>query len=369
MYTRAYKGSDQVSVLGLGCMRLPRLNSEAQEIDYVKAQEIVDYAFASGINYFDTAYKYHDGGSEVFLGSALMKYDRSSFYLATKMPIWEADSPDAMRRIFYHQLERLQTDYFDFYLFHALNQDNFRKCVDFGLYEFLSEKKREGVIRNLGFSFHDSPQVLEQIVDAYEWDFAQIQLNYLDWDMQNAKRQYEILTDHHLPVIVMEPVRGGVLANPCEAANALFREARPDQSIASWAIRYAASLPNVMTVLSGMSTMEQIEDNVRTMTNFEPLTEADYEVIDRAVDAYRKKDTIPCTGCRYCMDCPSGVEIPTVFSLYNQYALNQNKEVFDEIDATARAEQCIACGQCMEHCPQSIPIPEKMAMIAELIQS
>ena len=187
--------------------------------------------------------------------------------------------------------------------------------------------------------------------------------------MQNAKRQYEILTDHRLPVIVMEPVRGGVLANPCEAANALFQEARPGQSIASWAIRFAASLPNVMTVLSGMSTMEQIEDNVRTMTDFEPLTEADYEVIDRAVDAYRKKDTIPCTGCRYCMDCPSGVEIPAVFSLYNQYALNKNRDVFNEMDESARAEQCIACGQCMEHCPQSIPIPEKMAMIAELIRS
>lgn len=144
MYTRTYKDRDQISVLGLGCMRLPRLDPETQEIDYAKAQEIVDFAFASGINYFDTAYKYHDGGSEVFLGRALKKYDRSSFYLATKMPIWEADSPDAMRRIFYHQLERLQTDYFDFYLFHALNQDNFRKCVEFGLYEFLSEKKREG---------------------------------------------------------------------------------------------------------------------------------------------------------------------------------------------------------------------------------
>ena len=232
--------------------------------------------------------------------------------------------------------------------------------------------KAEGKIRYLGFSFHDKPEVLAHICDTYQWDFAQIQLNYLDWEMQDAKRQYEILTEHGIPVIVMEPVRGGVLANPCEASNEVLKAARPDMSIASWAIRYAASLPNVLTVLSGMSNREQVEDNVATMTDFEPLTEADYKVIDEAVDLYKKKDTVPCTGCRYCMDCPFGVDIPKMFSIYNRYAVQKDEEDYwEEYSAqpeSERADQCQACGACMEQCPQHIRIPDKMAMIRELTE-
>ncbi|SDN89892.1 aldo/keto reductase [Acetanaerobacterium elongatum] len=370
MQMNRFKGTE-VSALGLGCMRLPKVTPEKEDIDYTRAQQIVDYAYEHGINYFDTAHMYHGGMSEEFVGHALKKYNRSSYFLATKMPVWMADTPAGVERIFNLQLSRLQTDYFDFYLIHALNKSVFQRCKELGAYEFLARKKQEGAIRFLGFSFHDVPDQLEIICNEYEWDFAQIQLNYLDWEMQDAKRQYEILERHGLPCIVMEPVRGGLLASPCEASNRIFKEARPEQSVASWAIRYAASLPNVLTVLSGMSNLEQIRDNVSTMEHFEPLTEQDYSVISRAVAAYKAHSTIPCTGCRYCMDCPNGVDIPKMFSLYNHYAISRDADgyrtAYAALPEAERAESCIACGICAQHCPQAISIPEKLAQIRETV--
>ena len=373
MEMRQYRDTDvKVSLLGMGCMRLPKVDPEKEDIDYEKAQEIIDYAYANGVNYFDTAYGYHGGQSEVFVGHALKKYPRDSFFLASKMPIWCVKEKGDVERIFNEQLQRCQTDYFDFYLFHSQNAANFQKCQEFGVYEFLSQMKAEGKIRRLGFSFHDTPEVLRHICDTYPWDFAQIQLNYLDWEMQDAKTQYQILNDREIPVIVMEPVRGGVLASPCEAADILFREERPDKSVASWAIRFAASLPGVLTVLSGMSNMEQVRDNVDTMTRFESLTDREREVIDEALEAYRKKDTVPCTGCRYCMDCPFGVDIPKMFSLYNHYVLDRDGEDYLEAYETQpesqRADQCQACGACIEKCPQHIRIPDQMATIRETVE-
>ncbi len=371
MFTRNYKDTDlSISVLGFGCMRLPKINPDKEDIDYDKAQEMIDYALAHGINYIDTAFPYHAKTSEDFVGHALKKYDRASYQLATKMPIWEVNTKEDVDRIFNLQLKKLQTNYFDFYLMHALSTENFEKSQQFGVYEYLLQKKKEGAIRHLGFSFHDKPEVLEKICSTYEWDFAQIQVNYLDWEMQDAKQQYEILERHHIPAIIMEPVRGGTLASPCEAANEMFKAARPDESIASWAIRYAATLPNVITVLSGMSTMEQMKDNIDTMTNFEPLTEQDYAVIEKAVEAYKTKDTVPCTACRYCMDCSYGVDIPKMFKLYNAYAVDKDEEAFKTAylatPESERATSCIACGTCMTHCPQAIQIPDKMEMIREL---
>lgn len=373
MEMRQYRDTDvKVSLLGMGCMRLPKVDPEKEDIDYEKAQEIIDYAYANGVNYFDTAYGYHGGQSELFVGHALKKYPRDSFFLASKMPIWCVKEKGDVERIFNEQLQRCQTDYFDFYLFHSQNAANFQKCQEFGVYEFLSQMKAEGKIRRLGFSFHDTPEVLRHICDTYPWDFAQIQLNYLDWEMQDAKTQYQILNDREIPVIVMEPVRGGALASPCEAADILFREERPDKSVASWAIRFAASLPGVLTVLSGMSNMEQVRDNVDTMTRFEPLTDREREVIDEALEAYRKKDTVPCTGCRYCMDCPFGVDIPKMFSLYNHYVLDRDGEdyleAYEAQPESERADQCQACGACMEKCPQHIRIPDQMVTIRETVE-
>lgn len=369
MEYRSFKnGLHSISLLGLGTMRLPKIEGQGEKIDFEKAQEIVDYAYSHGINYFDTAFPYHGGESESFIGPALSKYPRDSYFLATKMPLWEVKDASDFERIFNIQLERTGSGYFDFYLMHAMNRANFEKAVKLDLYGFMKKKQAEGLIRFIGFSFHDTPDVLAEMTDKYEWDFAQIQFNYLDYELQDAKRQYEILAEKHIPIIVMEPVRGGTLASPCEKSNEIFKEARPDKSIASWAIRYAASFPDILTVLSGMSNMEQIEDNVATMTDFEYIGESDAETIALALDAYKKKDVIPCTGCRYCMDCPMGVDIPGVFKIYNTfYAVEQDIKSFTEhyesLPSEAHAASCVSCGKCMTHCPQFIKIPEKMALI------
>ena len=371
MLKREYKNTgDMISVLGLGCMRFPKVEG-SEMIDREKAQQVVDLAYARGVNYFDTAYRYHEGDSEPFIGEALKKYPRESFHLATKMPMWMVKSPEDAPRIFEDQLRRCQVEYFDFYLCHAMGAASFETMKANGVYEYLKKEKEAGRIRRLGFSFHDSPAVLRQILDYGEWDFTQIQLNYLDWELQDAKGQYELLTERGIPVVVMEPVRGGALASLCDEADAVFKAARPDKSVASWAVRYVASLPNVMTVLSGMSTLQQVEDNTATMIDFEPLTDSDRKVIEEALEAYRKNKTIPCTGCRYCMDCPFGVDIPGVFKAYNTFAIGRNKgQLRAQIEALGEGhgpEMCQACGKCMKLCPQHIQIPDRMKEIAALL--
>ena len=359
----------QISLLGLGCMRFPQ--TADKKIDMEKAGEIVDYAYSHGVNYFDTAYVYNGGESEEVIGKLLQKYDRSSYYLADKMPMWQIEKSGDLEEIFNTSLRRLQTDYIDFYLIHALDEEKFEKSLRLGVYDFICKKKAEGKVRHIGFSFHDSPKVLRRILDAYPVEFAQIQLNYLDWELQDAKAQYEMIAQQGIPCVIMEPVRGGALADLGETANGILKQARPDRSIASWAIRYASALPNVLTVLSGMSTLGQVEDNVQTLSQAEPLSPTETQALAQATDAYRKKDTVPCTGCRYCMDCPSGVDIPLMFHLYNDYAFHQDRNAFLEGYDKAgdrQAANCISCGVCAEHCPQSISIPEKMEMIRELVQ-
>lgn len=369
MYTREYKNTGKhISILGLGCMRLPKIDPEKPDIDEAKAMEMVDYAYRHGINYFDTAWPYHGGTSEEFVGRALKRYDRSTFFLATKMPVWLVENEADAERIFHEQLAHLQTDYFDFYLLHATNRERMEAWKKTGVYDFCRRMKEEGKIRNLGFSFHDTPDVLEEIVDNFEFDFAQIQFNYLDFDFQNAKAQYEILTAHHLPVIVMEPVRGGALADLSEDSNAIFRKANPDVSVASWALRYAMSPENMMVVLSGMSNMEQLKDNISTAENFRPLDESEYAVVADALDAYKKAKTVPCTACRYCQPCPAGVEIPRIFTAWNRYKIGRSwgafQEAYEAIPEEGRAHNCVSCGACMEQCPQHIRIPELMSEIA-----
>ncbi len=350
-----------ISLLGYGCMRLPKLQEDKPDIDKEQAWSLIDYAYSHGVNYFDTAYPYHGGMSEAFIGEALKKYPRESFNLATKMPPWELKTDKDIDRIFEEQLKKCQVSYFDFYLIHSLGVENFKKAEELKVYESLSRKKAEGKIRYLGFSFHDTPKLLETIVHAHEWDFAQIQLNYLDWELQDAKGQYEILTSNGIPVIVMEPVRGGALATLCDRSKEILSKAKPESSVASWAVRYAASLPNVLTVLSGMTDMAQVQDNVGTLATFKPLDEAERKSLNQALEYYKESRTVPCTGCRYCMPCPSGVDIPRIFSIYNQYCVSKDKDAFatayQDMGTEKQAYHCISCKKCMQHCPQSIRIP------------
>lgn len=383
------KTGRKVSLLGYGCMRLPRLYAEKQDIDGEAAQKLIDYAYAHGVNYFDTAYPYHEGMSETFVGRALQKYPRESFFLADKMPGWLIKTPEDGPRIFEEQLKKCRVDYFDFYLCHSIEKaESFRKTYEeTGILEYLQKQKENGRIRHLGFSFHGLPDQLELLADRHPWDFVQLQLNYYDWDFQDAKRQYRILEERGIPCIVMEPVRGGSLNTLCPESLRILKAAEPECSVASWAIRFAASLPNVLTVLSGMSAMEQVEDNVKTMTDFRPLRREDYATLRRAVQEYGKAGTIPCTGCRYCMDCPAGVDIPKVFRVYNECASEKHLPVslgsasaeaenaaafsaaYRAIPPENRADHCVNCKKCMQHCPQKIQIPDRMADIARMAAS
>lgn len=363
----------EISRLGLGNMRLPcktPIKREANPlIDYNKAQELVDMAYENGVNYFDTAYMYHAGKSEKFIGQALKKYPRESYYLADKLPIWMCKKPDDMQKIFDKQLQRTGIDCFDFYLLHSLDKGNFEKCEKYGAYDFLLEKQKQGLIKNIGFSFHGTIDDLKTIVAAHHWDFAQIQMNYLDWKNQDAKTQYEILTEAGIPVIVMEPVRGGKLADVPKRVEELFKNNAPDKSIASWAIRFCATHDNVLTILSGMNAKEQMLDNLQSLTDFVPMTDVELKICQNAASIINESEIIPCTGCDYCADCPKSVKISTIFDVYNkfktgEYTDDQAKEKYAQIDVNHT--QCVACGKCKEHCPQSIDIPK---MLSETISS
>ena len=332
---RRYKNSAlTVPLLGFGCMRLPQVSPDNPKIDYATAKKMIDRAMKAGCNYFDTAYMYHGGESERCLGELLKPYSRDSYYLTDKMPVWFARNSGNIEKIFNEQLARCKTGYFDFYMLHALDTANWSLAQKYKAYEFLARMKKEGKIRKLGFSFHDTPEVLQKIVNAYEWDFAQIQLNYLDWELYRSREQYEILTKAGIPVIVMEPLRGG----------------------------------NVLCVLSGMSLPEHMEDNIKTFSPLKPLTDNERKTLDQALTAYRKRLAVPCTACRYCMPCPVGVEIPKIFGLYNQYKISGNKWLFSNnynaIPEDSRASACVNCGKCMKHCPQKIQIPAELKKIA-----
>ena len=368
METRALrKNGEKFSLLGFGCMRLPLLEG-SQEIDVPRATEMVDYALSQGVNYFDTAYMYHEGKSEAFIGGALARHPRDSFKIATKLPPWMVESEADIDRIFDEQLARCKVSYFDNYLIHNVSRSKLDRIRKFNIIAKLNEKKRQGLIGSLGFSFHDGPSTLEVMVKENDWDFAQIQLNYLDWEVQEAKELYRILSDNNLQAIIMEPVRGGALATLSESAVDILKKADPTASVPSWAIRFAASLPDVLTVLSGMSDMEQLKDNVSTMKRFSPITPAEQETIDLALDAYRRSGAVPCTACGYCMDCPSGVDIPKVFAIYNGYRTTQVANTFllhlGVLGEEKQPKNCIGCGECLPKCPQQLNIPDLMENVA-----
>ena len=361
-------------------MRLPKVSEKSLAIDYEVSSKLLDHAMANGVNYYDTAYTYN--GSEEFAGHALSKYPRDSYCLATKCPPWMVKNTGDFERIFTESLERCKTDYFDFYLLHNLAQESkraarndefFEKFEKIDVYGMLKQKKAEGKIRRLGFSFHGTLALLRKLVDKYEWDFAQIQLNYIDWTATAAKEQYEILIERKIPVIIMEPLRGGTLAGLNEASAGMLKQARPDASLASWGMRFAASLPNVITVLSGMNTMEQLTDNIATMEGFQPVTDGEKELLYKAAAVYNQSAAIACTGCRYCAPCPHGVDIPRIFSIYNHYRIVNFRIPFDNgystLDEREKASNCVKCGECVEKCPQHLSIPGYMREIDDFAKA
>ncbi|MDE5823367.1 MAG: aldo/keto reductase, partial [Lachnospiraceae bacterium] len=337
----------RTSLLGFGCMRFPA-NADGS-INEEEALAMIDQAYQSGVTYYDTAYPYHDGKSEVVTGKALARYPRDSYYLATKLPIWAVETIADVERIFQEQLERLQKDYVDFYLMHALNGERWKFVKELDILGYCEKLRADGKIKYLGFSFHDDYEAFEEIITSYKWDFCQIQLNYMDKDTQATLKGVELAGKLGIPMVIMEPVKGGSLAKlPSEGIDELFKKVRPQASTSSWALRYVGSFDNVKVVLSGMSTMEQVEDNLSTFTNFEPLSDAEREIIEKVADALRGRVQNGCTGCRYCMPCPAGVDIPRCFGIWNQYHIYENVNDTKRnwtiwMEDSKKASNCVKC--------------------------
>lgn len=361
--------------LGFGLMRLPM---DGSEIDLEQTKSMVDLFMEKGFTYFDTAYPYINGKSEKMVKTAITsRYARETFQLASKMPVWLCKKPEDFQPLFDEQLEKTGAQYFDFYLLHALDRQRMVLMDDIGGWDFLKETKEKGLIKHIGFSFHDTADILDQILTAHpEAEFVQLQINYVDWedDKVQSRLCYEVAMKHDVPVIIMEPVKGGNLAGMTPTIQDMFKKVQPDMSIASWAIRYAASKEKVITILSGMSTFEQLEDNISYMTDFKPLSSDEIGVIDAVVQEVSKVETIPCTDCKYCVeDCPQNINIPGILAMYNTYKtygdINSAKSRYAWLTKNnGKASDCIACGLCEGHCPQHIPIIDSLAKIAEIIE-
>ena len=354
----------QLSRLGFGLMRLPLMPDGT--IDEAQAEEMVAYAMANGVNYFDTAWPYHSGDSERVIGRILSKYDRGSFYLADKYPGHQIASKYDPAALFEKQLQKCGVEYFDFYLLHNVYEESIGVYLDpkWGILDYFKEQKRLGRIKHLGFSSHGNLENLKEFLDICgdDMEFCQIQLNYLDWTLQNAKEKYELLTERGIPVWVMEPVRGGKLVSLSDAAEAKLHAARPDETIVSWCFRFLQELPNVKMILSGMSDRQQMIDNVATFAQPKPMTEEQIALILEVAEEL--KDAVPCTACRYCCDgCPMELDIPFLLSVYNdiRFAPVTNTAMrIDSLPANKRPTACVACGRCAQICPQKIDIPNAL---------
>lgn len=349
----------ETSLLGFGCMRFP--TTAEGKIDEARAEKMLDDAIAAGVNYIDTAYPYHNGESEPFVGKALKKYDRDSFYLATKLPLWAVKTLDDAKRIFEEQLARLQTDHVDFYLLHAVGKERWEEVKKLGIVEYCEQLKAEGRIRYFGFSFHDDYEVFEEILRYRAWDFCQIQYNYMDTQEQAGDKGYALAESLGVPLVIMEPIKGGSLANYSEDINERFRQMDPEASIASWALRWVGSHPGVKVILSGMSTEEQVADNLKTFGSFRPLSKEEADTIEEIVKELRSRVQNGCTGCRYCMPCPAGVNIPGNFSVWNRYHIygtydHVRRAWENDLKEEEKAKNCIKCGKCEKACPQKLSI-------------
>lgn len=367
------KGDNEMKKLGFGCMRLPLTDKKDDSaVDIAKVKEMVDAYLAEGFNYFDTAYMYHKGKSECFVKEALVKrHPRESFYLADKLPVGMMKCAEDKEKIFLDQKEKCGVDYFDYYLLHCLDKKNFKAAEEYGVFDYLAERKRNGEIKILGFSFHDTADVLDEILTKHpEMEFVQLQINYLDWDNEKVQSRlcYETARKHGTPIIVMEPVRGGALANVPGVVKNMFTEKDSTLSVASWAIRFTASLEGVFMVLSGMSDMAQLKDNMSYMKDFVPLTEAEKEHCLRAGSIIANKDTVPCTACRYCAEeCPEKIAIPELLALYNK-KINGDEVAAEEYATLTKQSSpadCIGCKKCEKMCPQKIEIADMMKKVSE----
>ena len=374
MIYRDFQGI-KLSALGFGAMRLPVIDGDDSRIDEEAALAMVETAMKNGINYYDTAWGYHSGNSEIVLGKALARYPRDSYYLATKFPGYDASNWPKVEEIFEKQLEKLGTDYFDFYLFHNVCEMNIDAYLDdekYGIYSYLMKQKENGRIRHLGFSCHGAMPVLKRFLDAYgkDMEFCQLQLNYLDWTFQNGKGKVELLDEWNIPVWVMEPLRGGKLAklNP-EYENQL-KQLRPDEEIPAWAFRFLQSVPSVTMILSGMSNMEQLEKNLATFAEDKKLNETEMKTLLNIADQMLSVGTVPCTACHYCVShCPMSLDIPSLIALYNEHAYTGGGFIapmaLSALSDDKKPSACLHCRSCEQVCPQQIKISEIMGDFAE----
>ncbi len=365
----------EIPKLGFGLMRLPMTGDE---VDMEQTKNMVDKFLQEGFTYFDTAYVYINGKSEMAVKEAIVKrHPRENFQIATKMPVWMVNKYEDHQRLFEEQLERTGAGYFDYYLLHALNDDRLDELEKNGSWRFVQEMKEKGLIKHAGFSFHDSAECLEKILKSHpEAEFVQLQINYADWESSTveSRKCYEVARKYDIPVIVMEPIKGGSLAALTPDMQAIFKEVDPELSIASWAMRYVASLEGIITVLSGMSTLGQMEDNLSYMTDFTPMQEVEYAAISKVIEEINKIPIIPCTSCKYCVEgCPQKINIPGVFEGYNDFKMYQN---FDSsrghyhwvTSNSGKASDCIACGECESHCPQKIQIIDSLKEVAKVFE-
>ncbi len=371
MLYREFKGK-KLSLMGFGAMRLPLLSDGS--VDEAQVIAMVDHAMENGINYFDTAWPYHSGASERILGKALAKYDRGSYYLATKYPGHQISSKYDPADVFEKQLKKCGVEYFDFYLLHNVYEHSLDVYTDpqWGILEYFKEQKRLGRIKHLGFSTHGQVDFIRKFLDLYgeDMEFCQIQLNYLDWTLQDAKGKYDLLTERGIPVWVMEPVRGGRLANLTEAEVARLHAVRPEETPVAWGLRFLRGLPNVTMILSGVSSLTQMEENTRTFNQDKPLSEDEVALLLDIAEGM--KDSVPCTACRYCCDgCPMGLDIPMLMETYNDMRFSINTNTAMRIQGLPEDKQptaCIGCGACAQVCPQKIDIPEVIAKLNGLME-
>ncbi len=367
----------QLSALGMGAMRLPVIGGDDAKIDQLAVDRMVDVAMERGINYYDTAWGYHSGSSEIAIGRSLGRYPRERWYLATKFPGYDLSNMNQVKTVFERQLEKCGVDYFDFYLFHNVCEMNIEAYLDpkYGIFDYLTEQKRSGRIRHLGFSAHGSREVIERFLKAYGkgMEFCQLQMNYLDWSFQDVKNKAALLAEYQLPIWVMEPLRGGKLASLAEEDAAKLKALRPDETIPAWAFRFLQSIPGVTVTLSGMSNMQQLEENLSTFEAEHPLNQQEMETLLGIADSMVQKTSVPCTACRYCTShCPQSLDIPMLLELYNEHCFTGGGFIAPMALMAVPEEKhpaaCIGCRSCETVCPQQIRISEALADFAQKLR-